>query len=262
MIFRYVGVSSAGRTGFWWFPSILAFVAYGLVLASFHLVIPGLCVFIWCLSLVSMVCCRSPCRLVALAITDILWGLQTMEPSEEQISWSFVALVIAGLLGAFRLLGLQRSSQLVNLHVAVLLGGFQTVESVALCAAEELPCMQLTSWQLWDCGVFREADKLVIYPSRCCLLEGDWNLENGSFGKWWVLRLLSSLRFPVSVTIKEVSLPVAFHAVSLLWGLETVLSSEEHITWWYAQAECTGQKGSNFFLMLVIESLFCASNNA
>ena len=71
-------------------------------------------------------------------------------------------------------MGLQKSSQTVDLCAAELKGGFQSVESVDLHVAEppqclqnvvliaQLPCVQRNSGMPSSCGIFRVADKLMI----------------------------------------------------------------------------------------------------
>jgi hypothetical protein len=79
-----------GRTGFWWCWNILASLAYGLV-PSFPIwlslvLADWLGVSFWSMSPVSMGCCRSPGRPVALAVVGLLVSLQVFGVSEKQSS--------------------------------------------------------------------------------------------------------------------------------------------------------------------------------
>lgn len=122
------------------------------------LVFAGLGVSVWSLPLLSLGCCQSPGRPVALTVVDLLRGLPTIRCSEGQTSCWSVALGIDILQGSLR------TMISVSLCTADLQGGFQSVGSVALHATEplwslqnvvsvaQLHCVQWTSWdafRLW-----------------------------------------------------------------------------------------------------------------
>ena len=74
-------LSSDGAKVYW----LLLFMAVLLPLdVRLSLVLTGLGVSVWSLPPVSLGCFRSPGRPVALAVSDLLGGFQTMGSSEEQ----------------------------------------------------------------------------------------------------------------------------------------------------------------------------------
>jgi hypothetical protein len=77
-------LSSDGAKVYW----LLLFMAVLLPLdVRLSLVLTGLGVSVWNLPPVSLGCFRSPGRPVALAVSDLLGGFQTMGSSEEQTLW-------------------------------------------------------------------------------------------------------------------------------------------------------------------------------
>lgn len=99
------------------------------------------------------------CWCVALATVDLLGGLQTVGSTEEQSGCCPVCLltVVSVSLGAAEFWGGFQFVGSVVLHVTESPGGLQTVVSVAL-----LPRVQRSSWDAFNCCVFRGADKLAV----------------------------------------------------------------------------------------------------
>ena len=183
------------------------------------LVLAGLDVSVWRLPPVPFGCCRSPGRLMALAVADLLWGLWTLGSSEGNVCHWPVGLATVALQGglqnvvssrgiqaadlfswllqmswdAFRLMGRQKSSWAV---VPCSLG--RPSVYVVCCHA----CSGTLTWpsgygvycsassgipgKSWASDFFRGAGKLRVCSCRRFRQEGEWNSEDQGYEEWWV----------------------------------------------------------------------------